>query len=104
MTKKRKENFEEIDEDAEESTKESKNKKDSKFKAHEVFGISEARSKELYREFRHAEIDTDKFTDLAMSLDINNSGELGYKIFLWASRVSKNDTDMEGFIIGRIRR
>ena len=95
--------FEE-DEDEEETEQQTKNSKKDKFKAHTVFGISEEKAKDLARKFRHEEIDHEKFTDVALALDINNSGELGYKIFLWSTRVAKNDDNVEGFIIGRIRR
>ncbi len=53
----------------------------------DVFKLTNKRSKELTKEYKHARIDTDTWTDLAKFLKFKNQGEDGFKIYMWATEL-----------------
>ena len=58
-----------------------------------MFGITEEKADKLIKQFRHAEIETDKFTDLASMVQLENSGEIAYMAYLFGGRIERVRTE-----------
>ena len=62
-------------------------------KMSEIFGVSDKRYEEICKEAQHFMIDSKTLTDLAESMGIADSGELGLKCAIWTQILVKNQND-----------
>ena len=65
--------------------------KEETFNAWDVFGITEKRSDELIKQIGHFNIEAETMDQLAEMLEIQNAGDLGYKVYLWARAIEINN-------------
>jgi len=67
-----------------------------------LFAITETRMREIHNELEHIKIDAKEMTQIAEALDLQNSGELAFKAFLFGRLVERNETTglMRSFLKG----
>ena len=80
--------------------KPSDKKEEEHFKTTDLFGVSEERLREIARMVEHIKIDSVNMSQIADALDLQNSGELCLKAFIFGTLVSENQikSGLSGFL------
>jgi len=68
-----------------------KDEKHAKGDLTELFAVTEARMREIHNDLEHIKIDAKEMTQIAEALDLQNSGELAFKAFLFGRLVEQNE-------------